>query len=483
MTLRIIVPLFLCVSVAACSGPGSGEELNYNALTDERISMFEKSLAGWVKTGSEDTWTLEERMNHYKIKGLSVGVIHDYRIEWLKGYGMADSAENCYVDENTIFQAASISKALHGMAVLKLAQERRLDLDADINDYLKGWKFNYPDSSGEWTITTKNLLSHTAGLSLFGYPGYLRGMPLPDDIQILNGEPPANSGEAGILFKPGERYMYSSFGIMISQKILTDITGQDYEKYMNRNVLRPLGMKNSFFTQPPPTRFSDRLAAGYDPEGREIAGKYYIYPELAAVGLWTNPADLCRFIIETQLAYQGRSSKVISTEFTRLRMTPVIDSAGLGIFIDSRGSRRWFNHNGGSEGYTSILTGSFETGDGAVIMINSDNGAIMDEILAAIATVYCWEDYYQPVIKRVVEVAPALLGSYIGEYDLGGATATIKRGDNGLILNVAGQDRRLYFTSDTSCFVKEQKSDLSFVRDATGKVTGIRRNGNLFLKI
>jgi hypothetical protein len=94
-------------------------------------------------------------------------------------------------------------------------------------------------------------------------------------------------------------------------------------------------MTGSSFTQPPPAASEKILATGYKADGSEVPGKYHIYPEQAAAGLWTNPVDLCKYIIETQLSYLGKSSKVLKPEMTRLRLTPVLKDAGLGVFINS----------------------------------------------------------------------------------------------------------------------------------------------------
>ncbi|MEO6229569.1 MAG: hypothetical protein ABIP10_05540, partial [Ferruginibacter sp.] len=106
-------------------------------------------------------------------------------------------------------------------------------------------------------------------------------------------------------------------------------------------------MSNSFYTQPPPADKENLLATGYYNDGKEVKGKYHIYPEEAAAGLWTNPTDLAKYIIETQLSLQGKSNKVLSPETTRLRLTPYIDSsASLGVFIIKKGNEKYFNHDG-----------------------------------------------------------------------------------------------------------------------------------------
>jgi CubicO group peptidase (beta-lactamase class C family) len=220
----------------------------------DRITAVENNLTENIQLNDAKAMNLQQRMKFYKIKGLSIAVIKDYKIDFVKSYGLADSALGIPVSEKTLFQAASISKSLNGLALVRLFNDRNLDLNADINEYLKSWKFPYDSLSKGKKISLSNLLSHTAGLSTSGFSGYEIGKPLPSITQILNGESPANSGAVRSKFAPGQRQQYSGGGVTISQCILTDITGEPYEKYLTEQVLRPLGMTSSTFAQPP-TRY------------------------------------------------------------------------------------------------------------------------------------------------------------------------------------------------------------------------------------
>ncbi|MCX6329058.1 MAG: serine hydrolase [Bacteroidia bacterium] len=477
---KLFLLFIIFVAVAGC-----GEKTKYSTEVSDRISRVENNLAGWVQIRRERRWTLAERMAFYNIKGVSIAVVHDYKIEWAKGYGWADISENRLVTEKTLFQAASISKSLNGVGVLKLVQDKKLDLNSDINNVLKSWKFPYDEKSNNKKITIANLLSHTAGLNIHGFPGYSRNDSIPTLQQILDGEKPANTQAIRSIIESGSKVEYSGGGVTISQRIVEDITNQSYDSYMQKNVLNPLGMNSSFFTQPPKENKKKLLATGYLTNGDEVKGKYHIYPEKAAAGLWTNPVDLCKYIIETQLSFQGKSQKVLTPEMTKLRLTPVIQDAALGVFVSQRGSVKYFMHNGGNAGFSCQTTACLDDGNGVVIMTNSDNGSILEEIVNSVAIVYKWKDYYQPVIKNVIKVPDTILNSYVGKYDLGGGTiATIKKSDKGLIVNAFGNmDWNIYFTSDTDFFVKEYKAELRFVTNHSGKVSGLTVYGNLAKKI
>jgi len=247
----VLLPLLL---ITGCQ---PGTQSRYSPETEERIKLVENNLGDWVK-----------------------------------GYGWADVDEKRPVTEKTLFQAASISKSLNGVGVLKLVQDGKLDLYTDINQYLKSWKFPYDSVSGGKPITLSALLSHTAGLTIHGFPGYAQGDTLPSVQQVVDGQKPANTEAVRSFIEPGTRVVYSGGGTTITQQIVTDVTGRPYDEYMQKNVIDPMGMKSSSYRQPPAGTDTSLLATGYKADGTRVDGKFHIYPEQAAAGLWTNPTDL-----------------------------------------------------------------------------------------------------------------------------------------------------------------------------------------------
>lgn len=387
------------------------------SVLEERIKAVENHLAPNIIYGDTvPSLTIEEQMKKYNIAGVSIAVIKDYKIDWAKGYGWADKEEKRPVTVNTRFQAASISKSLNSLGVLKLVQQGKISLETDINDYLRTWKFPYDSLSKNKKINVANLLSHTAGLSVHGFRGYRTTEAIPTVTQILNGEKPANSIAIRSVFEPGLKFQYSGGGTTISQLIVTDITGRRYEEYMQKEVLQPMGMSNSFFNQPPPAATKE-LATAYT-RGNPVPGKYHVYPEQAAAGLWTTPTDLSKYIIECQLTYEGKSpGKVINQEMMKKRMTPYIDKeSALGVFILNKKGDLYFNHNGGNEGFLCNSFGSLSGGNGVVIMINGDNFQIISELSNSVARVYGWKDFYTPQFRTVYRPSKDTLQAYMGNY-------------------------------------------------------------------
>jgi len=482
---RNLLFLFSAISlVLLITGCQSPKQTKYSPETEARIRQVENNLADWVRTQNDTIWNLEERMKLHKVTGVSIAVVHDFQLDWVKSYGWADVSEQRPVTEKTLFQAASISKSLNGVGVIKLAQEGKIDLDTDINQYLTSWKFPYDTVSKNKPITLGALLSHTAGLTIHGFPGYARGDSIPSLLQILDGQRPANTEAVRSFTEPGVHAIYSGGGTTITQLIVTDITQQPYDEYMQKTVLDPMGMTGSFYTQPPSLSDSSLLATGYKADGTPIEGKYHIYPEQAPAGLWTNPSDLSRYLIETALSYNGKSSKVLTPEFTKLRLKPVIEDAALGVFVRKNDSSYYFSHGGANEGFTCYYVGDVISGNGMVIMTNSDNGSLASEVANSVATVYGWKDYYKPVLKTVVDVDETVLDSYVGKYEAGGGAYTIKKEDRNLLISPYPDFWvNVYFTSDVDFFVREYEGEQKFVLDDKGKVAGFNIGGMLVPKV
>ena len=473
--------LLLFFGVSTCILYGQTNQ-KYSKEVETRITKVVNNLGGWVQIENKPfKWTLADRMKFYHVNGVSIAVIKDYKIEWARGYGWADSVEQRPVTTATLFQAGSISKSLNAVGILKLVQEGKLNLDSNINDYLKSWKFPYDSLSKGKKITLSNLLSHTAGLNVHGFAGYAKGDTIPTLVQVLNGEKPANSKAVRSMFEPSLKYEYSGGGIEISQLIAQDITGQPYDVYMWQNVLKPMDLIHSFYTQPPPVNKLSLLATGYYNDGKEVKGGYHIYPEQAAAGLWTNPTDLAHYVIETQLSLQGKSNKVLSQKMTKRMLTPYIDSsAALGVFITKEGSEKYFSHGGTDEGFVSQYYGSIDNGNGVVIMANTYNTRIFDEIINSVASVYNWKGFYVPKIKKVVTVNNQILKSYVGKYKLNNDTLIVTLENKDLMIRFNQKEKyKAWFTSDSDFFmIAAFNTEQKFTRDSQNKVNGFHINSN-----
>jgi len=328
---------------------------------------------------------IAKRMQERHICGLSLAVIHGGKIVKSQGYGFTEKNNKTAVTSDTLFQAGSISKAVAAAGALHLVDQNRLPLDGNVNAQLRTWKVPENEFTKEKKVTLRNILSHCAGLTVHGFPGYAVDSRVPSLVQVLNGTKPANTEAIRVNTIPGSKERYSGGGYTVLQQLIIDVTGEPFPRFMHDTVLEPLGMTNSTYEEPLPSGLSVRTATGYYADGKAVAGRWHVYPEMAAAGLWTTAADLARFVIGIQESVTGKSNLVISQPTARQMLTKQKDNAGLGLFIEGEGTGLVFMHNGRDAGFDAEMVASANRGFGVVIMINAnDNSGVCKEIVQAI---------------------------------------------------------------------------------------------------
>ena len=377
----------------------------------EAIKAVENGLTPSVRFDDQSTWNIEDRMKRYKVPGVTVAVIKDYKIDWAKAYGVSDQSSGDPATTETAFQAASISKTINAIGVLKWAEQNNVDLEADINTLLKSWQFPYEKENE--LISLQHLLTHTAGLSVHGFGGYKNNKKLPTTAQIVTGEKPANNPRVKRLFAPGEKFKYSGGGTTITQLIMEDNNG-DYAAYMNENIFAPLGMNRSFY----PTNFKGEVSMSHNHKGEKRKNGFNIYPELGAAALWITPTDLAKLLIELQMTLDDKGGNVISKETLETMLTPAKEGAdnALGTFIHDEGNGKYFQHSGGNEGFNCLYYASAEGGHGAIVMINAEKFELINEIMRSISETYDWGVLKTKVVSRAdkpsIEELKGLVGTY-----------------------------------------------------------------------
>src|SRR6185369_8216811 len=249
----------------------------------QRIERVENGLLppSVMKGESPEKMTLADRMRFYKTPGVSIALINDGKIEWARGYGVLEAGGKEPVTPETLFQAASISKSLTAMVVMRLVEQGKLDLDSDVDKRLVSWKVPENDFTKDQKVTVRRLLAHTAGVTVSGFLGYPPDQALPELRQILEGEKPANSAPIRVDMTPGAKFRYSGGGYVILQQLMMDVTGKSFPELMQETLLQKLGMTHSTFQQPLSPALASKAAAGHLPNGKEIEGKWFVLPELA----------------------------------------------------------------------------------------------------------------------------------------------------------------------------------------------------------
>jgi CubicO group peptidase (beta-lactamase class C family) len=297
------------------------------------------------------------------------------------------------VTPETQFQAASISKPVAAAALLTVVQDGKLDLDLNANDALTSWKIPDNATTEKHPIKLRHLLSHSAGLTVHGFPGYAQYNKRPTLLQILDGEKPANSAAIRPFLKAGYKFSYSGGGYCVLQQIAIDATDMPFPEFMQARVLGPLEMAHSTYEQPLPKTRSEPFARGHRQQRKVILGGCNVYPEMAAAGLWTTPSDLARFAIDLSKSYATGQGKLLSQQTVRQMLTVEKGDYGLGLNLRGEGKSLSFSHGGANEGYRCHLLAYPATGQGLAIMTNSDTGSEMfNDVAKLVRQLHQWPE-------------------------------------------------------------------------------------------
>ena len=406
--------------------------------------------------------TIGDEMRRLHVPGLSVAVIDHGTVVWAKGYGVVTPG-GMPVSPDTQFQAASISKPITAFGAMTMVQAGKIDVDVDIAKYLHSWTL--PRAGGDDKVSALQLLSHTGGLNVSGFPGYAPGASVPTLLQVLDGASPANTESVKVESKPGGAWKYSGGGYAVLQQLMTDVAAQPFADYMNSHVLTPLGMASSQFSQPASAEILAHAALPHDSAGKPYLGGPSTYPELAAAGLWTTPSDLAKFVLGVQAAVAGNST-VLDQSKAMTMLKPVRNGYGLGFEISGSGADTAFGHGGSNRGYQNYLYGFVNSGRGAIVMTNADAGdEVARETMRAIAAEYGWPSY-QTVMRKSTPIPAKMARHMAGKYvipGLGEFEVTIQNGKP-LFWIKAGQGEPLYRQADTRFFVLSQALELQFDR-------------------
>jgi len=439
-----------------------------DAAQEARIARVLAGLRPPVSFVGDPTWTLEARMKHYGVPGLSITVIDRHGLAWTRVFGLADHEAGLPVRPDTLFQAASISKPVAAFGALTLVRDGKLALQEPVNARLKAWRI--PDN--EWTaqqpVTLDHLLSHTGGLTVHGFMGYASGVAVPDVPTLLEGKPPANSAAVRVDQRPGQAFRYSGGGYTVAQLLMSEAEGRPFAELMQRRVLGPLGMRESRFAQPLPAPLLARAAAGVLPDGRAVPGQRNTYPELAAAGLWTTSQDLARFALGVQAAWRGDKKALLPVPLVKDMLSARAGSGyGLGFGLPQEQGEVYFAHGGWNEGFCASLMAHPSAGVGMAIMINANQPALMDELRRAVAFEYRWPGVKAlepvPVSAEALELAP-------GRYRLNGEqfVQVTREGDKLFLAHGGDPASELVPVAGGRYLQREQEQARSFEADAQG---------------
>jgi len=450
--LQTLLVIILAACLISCSQEKS------NSLESE-IESIENGLLTTVivKGDSLKKYSVSERMEYHTVPGMSIALVKDGELRWAKGYGIANTETGTPVTESTMFQAGSISKPIAALAALKLLEQGKLDLDEDVNQYLMEWKIPENRFTEEEKVTIRRLLTHTAGMTVHGFPGYSQTDTFPSITTVLNGE--GNTAKIVVDTFPDAIWRYSGGGYTVMEKAVEDISGMPLEEYMAKNIFPELDMLNSTYEQPISAPYHKNVSSAYDSKGELYEGHWHNYPEQAAAGLWTTPTDLAKYCMAVQDINMNQKDGFLSYETISKMLTKHKNDWGLGPSLVWGGDSLRFQHGGKNAGFTNSMIAFANRGDAVIVMTSADNGMrLIREVLRSISKYYNW-DIYNPREVEIIDIEETQLDQFIGKYVLdfqvdgiGDYFITVEKIENGLKVYDPNNDEEnsLYPMSDST---------------------------------
>jgi CubicO group peptidase (beta-lactamase class C family) len=326
--------------------------------TDSFIQQMGEQIPAW--------------MQQYGVPGVAVSLVHNGHVVWTQNFGLANKASGTPVTDDTAFQVASVSKVISAWGVMKLVQDGKLALNTPIDSYLTRW--HLPPSAFDVNgVTVERLFSHTAGLSLGGYPGWEPEYPLPSLEASLSGNT-NGSGDVRLIQEPGSAWRYSGGGYTLLQLVVEEVSGQDFATFMQEQILSPLGMNSSHYGWSPKLS----VATAYNTLGQPLPD--YRFTELAPAGLYATASDMARFVAAMMPGAEGEppGRTILSPETLRNMLKPIPNTdekQGLGYALETLPDGTYLAQHGGSNvGWKAHIDGMTNRGEGLVVLTNSDLG-------------------------------------------------------------------------------------------------------------
>lgn len=420
-------------------------------------------------------WTVDARRARYRVPGVSIALIDHGRIVWTQGYGTTRAGGGEAVSPATRFQAASIAKLVTATGAMRLVRMQRLALDEDVDARLRRWKIPANAYTARAPVTLRLLLSHRAGTTVAGFPGYPDGAALPDLRQVLDGTPPANTPPIRVDAVPGSVQRYSGGGYVVVQQLIEEATGRSLGDVLQHEVLDRAGMRRSTFRMVLPQDGMHGMACGHGYDGTPVEHCGHRYPETAAAWLWSTPADLARLGIALSDALRGRSDALLDPPTARTMLTADAGGMGLGPGVHGDGAGLYFDHAGWNRGFRAYVLVYPHAGQGIAVMANGDGGdELIQEIVRSAAKARGWPGF-APASRTPAHVGEAELDAHAGDYEVAedGLVLTVVRDEDHLVVRTPrGSSYTFHPAGAGAYFAIEDGSELQFdvARDGSARM-------------
>jgi len=331
------------------------------------------------------------------VTGISFAVLRDFKLSYAQCAGFINNESQAPLWPDTLFQGASISKVVSAVLTMILVEKGKLDLDTPVQKYLKSWKLPENEWTAEIPVTIRHILSHFSGINVPTYRGFFKEDPIPTFKDILNGTGPCDAPAVIVEEPVDEQFIYSTGAFAVLQMVLEDVTNESYETLVQRELLQPLNMHRTCFSQPLPEYLGGNAAYGHRSDGAPVDGNWFIYPTQAGSGIWTTPTDLAKFALHLQKILRNDESELLQQQSLKEMLTPYREAFfGLGFALyNDKGPGRFFGHTGNTEGFRSMFIAHEYSGCGAFILANSDNAdPVISEVINQIARSEGWPGFH-----------------------------------------------------------------------------------------
>jgi len=399
----------------------------------------------------------------------AVFIARDGQPVFSKAYGMANYELDVPNKPETVFRIGSITKQFTAMAIMMLQERGKLSVNDSICKHLK-------DCPESWKpVTIRNLLTHTSGIVNYGAlpefrtPGILYDSE--DSVIALFKNKP-------LVFTPGEKFTYSNSGYLLLGKIIEQVSGKDYDEFLQENIFAPLGMKNT--DEDGSARIVKNRASGYQRQGNVIRNPPYAWVGWSAGSMFSTTEDL---LLWEQALY---TEKLIKRKSIDEMFTPFKDflpgtSYAYGWIIGKQFDRQMMTHSGHGFGFAAYII-RFPTDKVTVIVLSNDITAPSASVGNALAAIAFGASYKSPNERKMIPAEAQTLQKYVGQYQISPSlTISIEVVNKRMIGRFSGLGNfELYPKSETAFFFKHIDGEITFIKDAEGKVTGLKmHSGNM----
>jgi CubicO group peptidase (beta-lactamase class C family) len=473
--------IFLAAGLAATSPSSMARQSGTPAAEIRRLD------GSTISAAAVDA-TVMRLMDAGKVIGVGVTIFNDKKVVYSRAFGFRDKEKNLSLTPDSVMLAASLTKSIFAYMVMQLVQERVIDLDKPVYQYLPKPLAEYPhyadlaDDPRSEKITLRMLLSHTSG-----FPNWRA----------------FTDGKLGIHFEPGSRFAYSGEGIQLAQTVVEIVTKRPLTQLMPERVFRPLGMTRTSMIWD--TRFEDNFANGYDEAGRSLgpqrrpradaAGSmlttlhdYGLFLEALAQGPWLD-RETRELMFTPQIAILSKHQfPSLDTETTDQNKAIQL-SYGLGWGLYNTPYGRAFFKEGHDDGWRHYAVCFDKAGIGMLIMTNSSNGEgiyqqLLETVLKNNYTPIEWESFtpYASATPpatisahQEITLAPAQLARFVGRYRTDPTvvlTVTLVR-DQLFLQENDSPKYQLFAEGDRQFFLKTSDLQLTFELDAQGRASAV----------